>query len=555
MLRIDSIRPDNNSKQVSLHARPLESRERFMTITVKSDSLGRLTPVPLSPRLRAMQRPCAREPEPGVGMARIVRTFSLVLLMAATIWIQPAHAQTAALLDMVNTLSANGVFQFDALERQAAIANDTAYTKLLPICGGAGQTGTAPGACTGNTLTLFTRLRQLEDNANELLGKRGETQYSLRLDPKGISEALRWTAPEEYAAQGSMASKFVNSQASVLTNRFSALRFAAQGIPLADGVSMGPGGNGFSYAYNGGALGGSAGADSPLFSRWSIFANGGFGSGDKSPTTFEDAFFFDSTEISAGADVRLTNRLVVGLLFGHTEKRIDFDSSKSIVDGGIRGNGQSAIAYVQYETDSAFANLAVGWQHLSLATRRRITYPSNNPDIPSVDVTSFSNTGSTALIATLGAGYSFHYRSLTAEPYVNLQNVRTRIAAFTEHSNDGFDIETPSQTIQSLEGSAGVRAQYAVNNPFGVIVPYVYGEYRHQFRDRSRDIASGYVGAGGGTDFNLPTDNPVKHYYVVGAGGSVVLKHGLQGFMQYSRVINYTNYRDHTVSGGVRWEL
>ena len=94
-----------------------------------------------------------------------------------------------------------------------------------------------------------------------------------------------------------------------------------------------------------------------------------------------------------------------------------------------------------------------------------------------------------------------------------------------------------------------------MNNPFGVIVPYVYGEYRHQFRDRSRDIASGYVGDGGGTDFNLPTDNPVKHYYVVGAGGSVVLKHGLQGFMQYSRVINYTNYRDHTVSGGVRWEF
>jgi uncharacterized protein YhjY with autotransporter beta-barrel domain len=526
-----------------------------MTTTVRSESLGRLTPVPHFLWSRAMRRPCARDPEPRVGMARIVRTFPLALLLAAPIWFQSAHAQSAALQDMVNTLSANGVFQFDALERQAAIANDSAYTKLLPICGGVGQKGPGTAACTGSTLTLFKRLRELENNANELLGNRGETQYSLRLDPKGISDALRWTAPEEYAAQGSMASKFVNSQASVLTNRLSALRFAAQGIPLADGVSMGPGGNGFSYAYNGGALGGSAGADSPLFSRWSIFANGGFGSGTKSPTTFEDAFFFDSTEVSAGADVRLTNRLVVGLLFGHSEKRIDFNSAKSVADGGIRGNGQSAIAYVQYETDSAFANLAVGWQHLSLATRRRITYPSNNPDIPSVDVTSFSNTGSTALIATLGAGYSFHYKGLTAEPYVNLQNARTRIAAFTEHSDDGFDVQTPSQTIQSLEGSVGVRAQYALNNPFGVIVPYVYGESRHQFRDSSRNIASGYASAGGGTDFNLPTDQPVKHYYVVGAGGSVVLKHGLQGFMQYSRVLDFTNYTDHTVSGGIRWEL
>jgi uncharacterized protein YhjY with autotransporter beta-barrel domain len=535
-----------------------------MTITVKSDWLGWLAPAPRMPCPRALRGLRARQPQPssglpsGVGITRIVRTFALLLLIAAPMWLRPAHAQSPALLDMVNTLSANGTFQFDALERQAAIANDSAYAKLQPICAGAGQPTGAPaaaGGCTGNTLTLYNRLRELEDNANELLGGRGETQYSLRLDPLGMSDALRWTAPEEYAAQGSMASKFVNSQASVLANRFSALRFAAQGIPLADGVSMGAGGNGFSYAYNGGALGGSAGADSGLFSRWSIFANGGFGSGEKSPTTFEDAFFFDSTEISAGADVRLTNRLVAGILFGHTEKRINFNSGRSIVDGSIRGNGQSAIAYVQYDADALFANVAVGWQHLSLATRRRITYPSNNPNIPSVDVTSLSNTGATALIGTLGAGYSFHYKGLTAEPYLNLQNVSTHIAAFTEHSDDGFDILTSSQSIQSLEGSVGLRAQYAILNPLGVIVPYVYGEYRHQFRDSSRNIASGYIGDGGGTDFVLPTDEPVKHYYVVGAGGSVVLKHGLQGFMQYARVLDYTNYTDHTVSGGVRWEF
>jgi uncharacterized protein YhjY with autotransporter beta-barrel domain len=538
-----------------------------MTITVRPDSLGRLALVAPPGYLRAVGRLRARDPQHsigvpsgerstrGAGATRIVRTFALLLLLAAPIWLRPAHAQSPALLDMVNTLTANGTFQFDALERQAAIANDTAYTKLQPICGANATSAATSGSCTGNTLTLYNRLRELEDNANELLGNRGETQYSLRLDPLGMSDALRWTAPEEYAAQGSMASKFVNSQASVLTNRFSALRFAAQGIPLADGVSMGAGGNGFSYAYNGGALGGSAGADSGLFSRWSIFANGGFGSGEKSPTVFEDAFFFDSTEISAGADVRLTNRLVVGILFGHTEKRIDFNSARSVVDGSIRGNGQSAIAYAQYDADALFANVALGWQHLSLGTRRRITYPSNNPGVQSVDVTSLSNTGATALIATLGAGYSFHYKGLTAEPYLNVQNVTTHISAFVEHSDDGFDINTSSQSIQSLEGSLGLRTQYAILTPLGVIVPYVYGEYRHQFRDSSRNIASGYVGDGGGTDFVLPTDEPVKHYYVVGGGGSVVLKHGLQGFMQYARVLDYTNYTDHTVSGGVRWEF
>jgi uncharacterized protein with beta-barrel porin domain len=478
------------------------------------------------------------------------------------VWHGAAHAQTttgASLLDMVNTLSGDGVFQFDALERQAAVANDTAFLKLQPLCRGTqpGAAAVATATCSGPTLTLYNRLRELEDNANELLVNRGETQFSLHLNPQGMGNALRWTAPEEYAAQGSMASKFVNSQSSVLTSRFSALRFASQGIAVADGGSGGWNGNGFAYQYNGGALGGSAGADSggSSFGRWSIFANGSFGSGDKDPTVLEDAFFFDSTEVSVGGDVRLSDRLVVGLLLGHTEKRVDFNSEQSVADGGIRGNGQSAMAYAQYETDSAFVNVAVGAQHLSLATRRRITYPSNNPDIPAVDVTSYSDTGSTALIATLGGGYSFHYRGLTAEPYINLESVRTKIASFTEHSDDGFDIDTPSQVIHSLEGTLGVRVQYAVLSPIGVFVPYAYGEVRRQFRDDSRDIDSSYAAAGSGTDFSLPTDEPVKHYYVVGAGGSVVLKHGLQGFMQYLRVMDYTHYTDHTVSGGLRWEF
>src|SRR5262249_20290574 len=180
-----------------------------------------------------------------------------------------------------------------------------------------------------------------------------------------------------YAAQGSMASKFVNSQAAILTNRFAALRFASRGINLAQGSSGAWDSHGFSYAYNGSARGGGASADPDSFlSRVSIFANGGFGSGEKDPTTFEDAFFFDSTEVSAGADVRVTNRIVVGVLLGHTEKRVDFNAAKSIVDGSIRGNGESLLAYAQYETDSAFVNLAIGAQRLSLSTRRRITYPS-----------------------------------------------------------------------------------------------------------------------------------------------------------------------------------
>src|SRR5579872_1039314 len=240
----------------------------------------------------------------------------LTTLLAAITWIAPAQAQTdttptpASLVTLVNS----GIYAFNGLERQAAAANDAAYTSLLPICTAAPQTGAVSASCTGATAQLFDRLRQLEDTAKELLGG-GARQFSLRLSPQDLGFALRWTAPEEYAADGSVVSKFANSQNAVLLNRFAALRFASRAGGLTKLESHASGTDGWMLAYNSdAAVGGAASADStPLFSRWSAFVNAGYGTGFKDQTTFEDAFSFDGTEVSVGADVRLSDRLVVGL--------------------------------------------------------------------------------------------------------------------------------------------------------------------------------------------------------------------------------------------------
>src|SRR5207244_12938162 len=111
----------------------------------------------------------------------------------------------------------SGVYAFNALERQAAAANDAAYRNLQRLCTSDPQTGAVSTRCSGATRQLFDRLRELESNASELLGG-GARQYSLRLTPQDLGFALRWTAPEEFAAGGSLVSKFANSQSSVLAN-------------------------------------------------------------------------------------------------------------------------------------------------------------------------------------------------------------------------------------------------------------------------------------------------------------------------------------------------
>ena len=277
----------------------------------------------------------------------------------------PGFAQTAS--GNLTALVDSGLFAYNGLEIAAAKTNDAAYAALLPICANNPATGAPPApTCTGNVLNLFNRLRELEDTANELLG-RGETAFSLRLGAQALGFALRWTAPEEFAAQGSLTTKFANSQMTTLAEgAFSAMRSLATLVArLADNGDSGgdsdtPAGLRPTVPARRAAAG--ASADRPgVFSarNWSAVGNGSYSAGTKAPTTFEDAFNFNDTEYSAGTDLRVNSHLVVGVVAGYTINHVNFDSAESIVAGGIRGEGYSAILYaLQLAGDSAYASIS-----------------------------------------------------------------------------------------------------------------------------------------------------------------------------------------------------
>src|SRR5579871_4098453 len=93
-------------------AASLGLKESLMMTMVRSDSLGQLPPAPF-PSWSGTHAP--RRSGCG-GPGRIVRIFTWALLLVGALWHAPVQAQNAqnapaALLDMVNTLTANGVFQ------------------------------------------------------------------------------------------------------------------------------------------------------------------------------------------------------------------------------------------------------------------------------------------------------------------------------------------------------------------------------------------------------------------------------------------------------------
>jgi outer membrane autotransporter protein len=467
-----------------------------------------------------------------------------------------AQQVTGSLVD------AAAAFNFNVLEQAAARANQATYNALVGPC----EQGT--GACSASDFVVFENTRELVETANELLGS-GSTRFSLGLDSEGLGFALRWTAAEEMAGQGSSQTKFTANQLSALATRLAVLRWGVSGLRRVNNYN---GGEGEALlADNGHSLGGGASSDGLAAShRWGSFIDGSFGYGSKDPTALEDAFDFDGQEVTIGLDYRFSPTVVAGVIFGYSDKEIDFDSSLSIVDGGIVSDGYSGILFGMLEGEHAYLTASLGYQTLTHDTTRRITYPSINPTVASVDSTARSSADSSAFLATASAGYALRLGTFAIEPTLDITYSDTTVDAFTERSvdnlnpataNDPFNMRVGKQSIESLDVAPALKLQYVFTPRFGALIPYVIGRYHLQLSDDARAISARYADAlaalGGvsGADFAVRTDEPDEEYYTAAGGVTLVFGSGLNGYLQYLKVFDLDHYDDAVITGGFRYEF
>jgi uncharacterized protein YhjY with autotransporter beta-barrel domain len=486
------------------------------------------------------------------GVARWLAAGFLLLAGAA------AMAQSTSLTDLAARSN------FNALERAAANANQATYNQLFNPC------SQGIGTCSAGDRVVFENTRELVETANELLGS-GSTQYSLGLDTENLGFALRWTAAEELAAQGSSTTKFAANQLSALATRVAALRWGVQGLRRAGNddkdsdvlVAKTP-----AITYG---SGGGAGADVAYeYDHWGWFVDGSFGYGSKDPTDLEDAFDFDGQEVTVGLDYRFSSAVVSGVIVGYSDKEVDFDSSRSIVDGGVKSQGYSVIAFAMLEGDAAYLTGSIGYQQLQHDVTRRITYPSFNPIVESVDSTASSSSDSGSFLATLGAGYSWRRGAFAAEPSLDVSYSDTTVDGFTERSvdnanaaagNDPFNLKVGKQSIESIDVAPGIKLQYVFAPKFGALIPYLVGRYHLELSDDARTISAQYADAIGqlgsvaGSNFAVSTDAPDDKYYTAAGGCTVAFGSGLNGFVQFLKVFELDNYSDAVITGGFRYEF
>jgi uncharacterized protein with beta-barrel porin domain len=476
------------------------------------------------------------------------------------------------------------------IEQAAALANQQVFDALDASCNPGGIFDTVPepaappggpGCSDEGRFIVYLNARELVHTANEIRGS-GATVASLGQNLEGLGLALRWTAAEELAAQGSMATEFSNGQLSNLAARLSALRFGARGFGVANLYRANPRRDRLlASAQDDQAAAGDSARET--YSPWGGFLNGAFGYGSKEPTPLEDAFDFDGSEFTLGIDYRFPRNLVLGGIVGASEQVIDFDeaaSEISVVDGSMDAEGTSVILFALFQGERLTVSGSIGAQRLRYDVVRNIKYPSFNPELASANSVANSHPETELQVATFNVGYAFGSRKATLEPFVSAEYLDATVDAFDEErsinllSNDSvskrFDLSISEQRFESLDTAFGLRFQYAVTPRFGVIVPFLTLEAHRELADDARTITAGYAATAdilGTSTFVVPTDAPDESYTVASAGFSIVLRGGrqreaggaivggLSAFFQLRAVRDLLYYDDTVATGGFRYEF
>jgi outer membrane lipase/esterase len=127
----------------------------------------------------------------------------------------------------------------------------------------------------------------------------------------------------------------------------------------------------------------------------------------------------------------------------------------------------------------------------------------------------------------------------------------TRLATGLPSSAFAWPARKPSSLTTVLEASAA----YAIGTPWAVLQPTMLAEWAHEYLDNSRLISGTLIADPVQTVFGVPTNNPDRNYFNLGAGLTATFARGISAFFFYETVLGRDNFTAHSFTAGARFEF
>jgi len=295
-----------------------------------------------------------------------------------------------------------------------------------------------------------------------------------------------------------------------------------------------------------------------------VFLNdfGQFGS--RELTTTENGYSFNNAGFVAGADYRLTPRLVAGLAFGYSQSNTNFDTSAVSAAGqSLNGNLLQGNLYATYSVTDAWYVNAIGLigggnndsqRHIACGTNGfDATTGTTNIAIDRIATGSF---GSRVSGVTLASGYELPFGPLLLTPIARFLYQHTGVKALSEEGALGANLQFGSSSVNTVLTFLGADAQYAINTLFGAIYPIARFHWAHQYSPGNTNVSVAYSNDPSLlSSFILPGTATSRNYFDLGVGVTLPFSASHSAFINYDSIlgINHTTYN--SVTAGIRFNF
>ena len=208
--------------------------------------------------------------------------------------------------------------------------------------------------------------------------------------------------------------------------------------------------------------------------------------------------------VSGGIDYRFSEQFIggVGIGYGRDRTEIGANGTES------RASAFSAALYGSYKPkDNLFIDGLLGGGWMDFDSTRFIT---GNGGFAT------GNRSGKQIFGSLTAAYEFRDESWLISPYGTVAYSRSWLDGFTEVAGDIYGLTYGDQTIDTLAGVLGIRANYAFEMDWGVLTPGIRLEYTHDFAGSSR-ASIGYSDLGT-LPYTLEDEGSSRDHLAIGIG-------------------------------------
>ncbi len=411
---------------------------------------------------------------------------------------------------------------------------------------------------------LFDRCSEMKSTAGGLNTNSSPGGNTLGLGLNEFQSVLLGVTPDEAISQGTTGAG--RSFSGAVGTRLAAVRAGATGVRIS-GIPLPGTALTLDKSASWSDLLGDASNGADALNKLGVFLNGHGSFGSRDDSTREPGFDFHDGGLTVGADYRFADEFVAGLAFTFIAGRADFNANLGDTDSRSYG----LTAYATYSPGRFYLDGSFGFAWNTYDTSRNIFY-SAGPGargtaclgagvngvctVPLVvDRTAKGDTDGRQFSFNIGMGYDFPIGALTITPTLRIETLYLEIDGYRESGAGGLDLEIKKQELLSVQSALGGRIAYAISTRFGVFVPQVMAEWRHEFEDDSRNIRARYLHDVTNTLFSVPTDEPDRDYFALGAGLSVLLGRGIGAFFNYETALGLNRITHHQFTGGFRMEF